>query len=67
MPGDGGKSRPVVAILKNANGKTIGKSSDNPDCGILWFSVFVEWDMENNQVWFARAKTINLKTGKVER
>ena len=65
MPGDGGKSTPVVVILKNANGKIIGKSSDNRGCGTLWFSIYIEWDIENNQVWYAKARTINLKTGKV--
>lgn len=65
MPGDGGTSMPVGVVLKDARGKIIGKSSSNSDCGILRFSIEVEWDFENEQVWYARGKTINLKTGKV--
>ena len=67
MPGDGGyDSASVEVILKNANGDIIGKSSTNSDCGVFKFSIYVDWDIENNQVWYARAKTINLTTGKVE-
>jgi hypothetical protein len=36
MPGDGGaNSLPVVVILKDSSGKTIEKSSDNPECSIF--------------------------------
>ncbi len=28
-------------------------------------SIEIEWDLENNQVWYGRGKTINLKTGEV--
>ncbi|WP_299260238.1 hypothetical protein [uncultured Aquimarina sp.] len=66
-PGDGGMgSMPVEVILKNADGKTIGKSSDNSDCSIFNDSVEIVWDLENDQVWYGKSKTIHLKTGKVE-
>lgn len=67
MPGDGGAgSIPVVVVLKDADGKVIGKSSDNTDCDIFNDSIEIEWDIKNEQVWYGRGKTINLKTGKVE-
>ncbi len=64
MPGDGGKSMPVDVVLKDAEGNIVGNSSDT-DCGTLWFSIDIFWDVENNEVWYAKAKTINVKTGKV--
>lgn len=67
MPGDGGRgSMPVNVILKDANGNIIGKSKSNSDCLIFYDSIYVTWDLENEQVWFGKAKTINLKTGKAE-
>lgn len=67
MPGDGGPdSLPVVVILKNSSGKIIGKSSDNPQCGIFYGSVEISWDMENEWMWYGKTRTIHLKTGKVE-
>jgi len=65
MPGDGGNPE-VVVILKDANGKTIGRSNSNSDCAVFKDSIHVEWDLENEQVWYGKAKTIHLKTGKVE-
>lgn len=64
MPGDGGSSMPVKVILKNANGKVIGTSNNN--CETLLFSINIHWDLENNEVFYATARSINLKTGKVE-
>jgi hypothetical protein len=66
MPGDGGKSIPVEIILKDVNGKIIGRSNDNSDCNTLWFSIYIEWDVKNNKVWYAKSKTINLITGKIK-
>ena len=67
MPGAGGAgSLPVEVILKNSNGKVIGKSSVNSDCGLFYDSVVVLWDIEEGYVSYGRAKTINLKTGEVE-
>lgn len=66
MPGDGGTANtPALIVLKNRKGKIIAKSSDNPDCGIFLDSVTINWDLENNLVWYGKAKTINVKTGKV--
>lgn len=66
MPGDGGiGSLPVEVILKGSNGKIIGKSSDNPDCGLFYDSIEVIWNIENEFVSYGRSKTINLRTGKV--
>lgn len=65
MPGDGGNPE-VVVILKDANGNVIGTSNSNSDCAIFKDSISVEWDLGNEQVWYGRAKIINLKTGKVE-
>jgi len=63
--GDGGKSTPVEVILKNKYGKVIGTSSSNKNCGVLWFSIKIDWDLENDEVWYGKSKTIHLKTGKV--
>lgn len=66
MPGTGGTgSTPVIVTLKNKSGTTIGKSSDNPECSIFDGSIEIEWDIENNKVWYGRGKSINLKTGRV--
>ncbi|MCL5245150.1 hypothetical protein M4I21_04975 [Cellulophaga sp. 20_2_10] len=67
MPGDGGVgSLPVEVILKNSNGKVIGKSSDNSDCGLFYDSIEVLWYIEEGYVSYGRSRTINLKTGQVE-
>ncbi len=67
MPGQGGLgSKSILVILKDSNGKIIGKSKSNSNCGIFYDSVEVEWDLKNEQVWYGRAKSINIKTGKVE-
>ncbi len=65
MPGDGGNPT-IEVILKNANGKVIGKTRSNSDCSIFKDSLYVRWDIENNQVWYAKGRTIHLQTGKVE-
>lgn len=66
MPGDGGMgSVPVKVILKDVKGRTIGSSNSNDKCGVFIYSIEIEWDLENNEVRYARGKTINLKTGKV--
>ena len=63
MPGDGGLyNRTAVIVLKNKWGWTIGKSTG--DCKVLYGDVEIEWDYAGNQVWFAKARTINLSTGK---
>lgn len=67
MPGDGGfDSLPVVVILKDSSGKTIGTSDHNPKCGIFYGSIEIEWDLEKEWLWYGKAKTIHLKIGKVE-
>lgn len=67
MPGDGGGSTAVAEIvLKSADGNIIGESKNNPDCAIFLDSVEVIWDIENDLVFYGKAKSIHLKTGKVE-
>lgn len=62
MPGDGGiSSRMAIVKLKNKWGFTIGKSSD--ECSVLYGDIEIEWAYSSNEVWFAKARTINLKTG----
>ena len=65
MPGDGGNPA-VEVILKDANGYIIGTSNSNSNCAIFKDSIIVSWDLKNEQVWYGKAKTIHLKTGKVE-
>lgn len=65
MPGQGGLySRIAVVVLKNKWGQTIGKSSG--ECNVLYDSIEIEWDYHSNQVWFAKAHTIHLITGKCD-
>ncbi len=65
MPGQGGLSnRGVVVVLKNKWGLIIGKSSG--ECNVLYDSVEIEWDYDSNLVWFAKAHTIDLITGKCD-
>jgi len=65
MPGNGGSSSTSVkAILKDANGKVIGRSYKN--CSITKSILYVEWDLENNLVYYSKFHTINLITGEVE-
>lgn len=67
MPGTGGAgSTPVLVILKDKSGKTIGKSSDNLDCSIFDGSINIQWDIQNGVVWYGKGKMFNLRTGKVE-
>ncbi len=63
MPGDG-SSYYVEIVLKDAQGRVIGSTSNN-NCAIFKDSIDVHWDMKNNEVRYGRGKTINLKTGKV--
>lgn len=66
MPGDGGPdSLPVVVILKESSGNTIGSSKDNTECGIFYGSIDIEWDFKNQFLWYGIARTIHLKTGEV--
>jgi hypothetical protein len=62
MPGDGGvSSRIAVVVLKNKLGWTIGKSSD--ECSVMYGDIEIEWNYSSDVVCFAKARTINLKTG----
>ncbi|WP_338360064.1 hypothetical protein [Yeosuana marina] len=66
MPGDGGRgSMPIDVILKDAKGNIIAKSRGGDVCSIFYDSINVIWDLENQQVWYGKARSINLKTGKV--
>ena len=67
MPGDGGLgSTPIEVVLKDKNGKIIGTSNSIRQGEVFYDSLNIEWDFENNEVWYAKARTINLTTGKVE-
>lgn len=66
IPGDGGSgSISVEVILKDSDGNVIGTSSSNPDCAIFKDSIEVRWEIEDNEVWYGRGKTIDLNTGEV--
>lgn len=63
MPGGGGLySRPTKIVLKNKWGWTIGESTD--DCGAFYGDIEIAWDMEHQEVSFAKAASIDLNTGK---
>lgn len=66
MPGNSGKSNtPALVILKDKDGNVIAESSSNPDCTIFMGSVQIHWDLDNDLVWYGKAKMINVKTGEV--
>ncbi len=65
MPGDGGSGSGIALIkLLDKNGKVISTSNSEPDSVVFINSIQVDWDFENNEVIYARARLINLKTGK---
>jgi len=65
MPGDGGRgSLSVKVILIDADGKVIGTSNDR--CSLFFDSIYVDWDYENNWVWYGKGKAIDLKTGEAD-
>ena len=67
MPGDGDiGSRSAEVILKSADGKVIGTTNRNKRCRTILDSIEVDWDFENHWVWYARGKTIDLKTGEFD-
>lgn len=67
FPGNSGSGNSeVYAVLKNKDGNTIGNSESNNECAIFLDSVEVRWDLKNKLVYYGRAKSIHLKTGKVE-
>ena len=63
MPGGGGMgSKTATIILKNSWGWPIGKS--NGECEIMYYDVEITWDYPNNQVWFGKARSLDLTTGR---
>lgn len=62
MPGQGGTgSRGTYFKLLNDYGFEIGHSCRN--CSPLVNDIEIEWDFDNNWVWIARGRAIDLKTG----
>lgn len=65
MPGSGGAgSKMTHIIITNKWGLTVAKSSD--DCNVMADDIHIEWDCRNNKVNFARARSIDLLTGKCD-
>ncbi len=64
MPGGGGygSSNAVVILLDRYN-KEIANSNSNSDFDATIDNITVEWDMESNEVIYAIARSIDLKTG----
>lgn len=66
MPGDGGlASSPAVIILQDKWGFEIGEpiTMDHQCGGTFLGDVSVKWDMNDNVVYYSKARGINLKTG----
>lgn len=62
MPGGGGlSSRPTKVVLKNKWGWTIGQSND--DCMVFYDDINIDWDIDNQQVFFAIGASLDLNTG----
>lgn len=67
MPGGGGSSSaPALIILKDKDGNQISTSDDaKEECGVDVGSIWVEWDLENDMVYYAKARGVNVKTGEI--
>jgi hypothetical protein len=62
MPGQGGVgSRLAIVVVKDKTGAAIGASDD--ECSVFYGDIDISWDYERNEVDFAVARSINLKTG----
>ena len=62
MPGQGGAgSRPATIIVLNDRGWKVGS---NDGCELLMDDVQIEWDEKNNRVNIAKARAIDLSTGR---
>jgi len=68
MPGGGGSSSaPALIILEDKEGNQISSSDDADEgCGVDVGSIWVEWDLEDDMIYYAKARRINVKTGKIE-
>ena len=59
MPGDGGTKCAKLKLYKG----WWPVMNDCPRCPAFTNDMDVRWDMEAGQVWFAKARTIDLETG----
>lgn len=65
FPGGGGLSgHSTHIILVNSFYFPIGMTGSN--CSCLYGDLEVEWNLEQNLVWFARARSLDLTNGKCE-
>lgn len=62
MPGDGSTKCAKLKLYKGF----WQVWNDCPRCPAFTNDMYIEWDMENKRVWFARARTIDLETGRCE-
>lgn len=60
MPGQGGDAMAKV-VLKDNEGKVLGRSTK--ECATMYRDLEINWDYENDTVWYGRAHGFNLKTG----
>ena len=67
MPGGGGSSSaPALIILEDKGGNQISTSDDADEgCGVNVGSIWIEWDLEHDMVYYAKARGINVKTGEI--
>jgi len=56
----------VEVILEDEKGEVIGRSSSNPDCLVMASSISISWQTERNLVLYAKSKSIDLESGKVD-
>lgn len=63
MPGQGSDVMAYI-IIKNNEGETIGKTTD--ECGIIYQDIEVSWDLLNHWVFYGTAHGFNLATGLCE-
>ena len=65
MPGGGGSgSQLTQVVLKNSWGWTIGVSTE--ECAIFYNEIEISWDYDNNEVYFGKARAIDLNTGQCD-
>ena len=64
MPGGGGSGSAIVSVkLLDKNNKILATTESEPEFSVSLENIKVEWDLDNNEVNYALARAINLKTG----
>ncbi|WP_062058837.1 hypothetical protein [Aquimarina longa] len=63
MPGNGGSGSKEVIIKVFKHNDEIASSESNSDFDVVMGDIRIEWDTAHNEVFYAIARSIDLKTG----